>query len=348
MKNIGILFGGNSVESSVSIITAYQAKNVIKDICNTDLLFLDKDNNLFLINEKTNVKDFDTKKVIKKKFSFAQGGIQNLFSYKKYDCIINCCHGGDGENGKVSALLDFYNIAHTATSIYSSVIAMEKVKTKEVLKSKKINLVPYLYFDNFEKLKNTNFEINKFKFPLILKPNSLGSSIGVYLCNNKEELYNAAQIVFNIDNAIIVEKYIFPLVEYNIAVIKKDNKLIASEIEEPISTKDILSYEDKYLSGEKCGMKSLKRKLPAEIDTQLEKKIISTAKNIYKWLDFFGVIRLDFLFDNGEIYLNEINSIPGSMAGYLFEGKGITFTEILEILISEAENRFKQTKNITI
>ena len=338
MKEIYIIFGGATVEHDVSIVTALQTYGNIKDKYKAHLLYVTKDNHIYLV-DKTAPADYIDKDLLLKKSP--QVAIFNKGLYKvcgkklklisNIDCIINCCHGGVGEDGGLKAVMDFNAIAMTSANSISSGVCMDKEFAKLVASSLNIPTVEYavaskenMHLLNAESLGNN----------LIVKPCGLGSSIGVVktdLAGLKEQV----DIVLHLDNKVIVEREISPLVEYNCAVVRDGDNLILSEIEQPINKSDILSFEDKYISVDKT------RILPADISKEKQDLIYDYSKRIYQHLNLNGVVRIDYLYDTNSdtIYLNEINTIPGSLAYYLFEGLGITYTKLMEILINNASTK---------
>jgi D-alanine-D-alanine ligase len=189
-------------------------------------------------------------------------------------------------------------------------------------------------------------------YPVIVKPINLGSSVGIGLANDKNELLSAIDDAFLYANKVLVEHGIKNLREINCAVLGDVNEAIASECEEPLHKDEILSYEDKYLSNAKGGSKgmaSVQRKLPADLTVEMREKIRSMAVEAFKQLGCNGVARIDFMIDedNGSLYFNEINTIPGSLAFYLWEPIGMPYKELLNRLIDLALKRKREEENIT-
>ena len=187
--------------------------------------------------------------------------------------------------------------------------------------------------------------LNKITFPCIVKPAKLGSSIGISKCENKEELINALNLAFVFDLEVLIEPFLENFKEYNIALLKQNNEIVFSQIEQPLKKDEILSFQDKYLKNSKVkGMESLDRLIPANIELNEKKLIQKYAQKIYNALNFNGVIRIDFIWFNNKIYLNEINSIPGSLANYLFD---IPYNLLLENIIKEETKQFKDKDLLT-
>lgn len=335
MKNLHIIFGGASVEHDVSIVTALQTYNTLKDKYNITLLYCTNENHIY-ISKKTSSSDYiDKEALIKhsKQVAIVDRALYKISGKKlkflhNIDCVINCCHGGMGEDGGLKALLDFNQVASTSSSTLSSAICMDKEFAKLVAQSLGIPIVEYMAINKHNKDISQVANLGK---DLIVKPCGLGSSIGV-VKTDIEHLQENINVVLHFDDKVLIEKEIKPLIEYNCAVVRDGDNLIISQIEQPLNKSDILSFEDKYIATDKT------RILPAKISEDKQELIYDYSKRIYQHLNLNGVVRIDYLYSQDEdiIYLNEINTIPGSMAFYLFEGLGITYTKLMEILIKNA------------
>ena len=338
MKNLFIIFGGASVEHDVSIVTALQTYGNLKDKYKLGLLYCTKDNLMYLV-DKTAPADYIDKELLLKKAT--QVAIFNKGLYKvcgkklKFvcgiDCIINCCHGGVGEDGTLKAVMDFNSVAMTSASAISSGVCMDKEYAKLVAQSLDIPIVEYLVVDKYSRSVDNVKDLGE---SVIVKPCGLGSSIGV-VKSDLEHLNENIDVVLHLDDKVLIEREISPLVEYNCAVVRDGDNIILSQIEQPVNKSDILSFEDKYISVDKT------RIIPADILKDKQDLIYSYTKRIYQHLNLNGVVRIDYLYDqnNDTIYLNEINTIPGSLAYYLFEGLGITYIKLMEILINNASTK---------
>ena len=342
MKNLFIIFGGASVEHDVSIVTALQTYNSLKDKYTLSLLYCTKENLIYLVDKTTPADYINKEEVLKKapQVAIFNKGLYKLNGKKlkfvsSIDCIINCCHGGVGEDGRLKALLDFNQIPCTSASALSSGVCMDKEYAKLVAQSLSIPIVEYTVVDKYNK--NVD-NVKTFGESVIIKPCSLGSSIGV-VKSDLQHLNENIDIVLHLDDKVLIEREINPLVEYNCAAIRDGDQIILSQIEQPINKSEILSFEDKYISVDKT------RIIPADISKEKQDLIYDYTKRIYQHLDLNGVVRIDYLYDqnNDIIYLNEINTIPGSLAYYLFEGLGITYIKLMEILMNNATVKPLQT-----
>lgn len=337
--NIGIIIGGCSVESEISLISGSQAYlNLDNTKYNKTMFYLDKCNKLYIGKCLENIETFKTNNFTDLK-EVALRNINNQVYYylltkpkKLYpvDIFIPVVHGYGVEDGTISGYLDMYNATYTSSNLISSSTVQDKTVTKMILDKYKIDNVEY------QILLSKKDEI-LLDLPLIIKPAYLGSSIGINIAKTKEELNNALDEAFKYSNKVLVEKYINSYLEYNCAVIKNKDEYIVSAIEEVLHTKDILSFVDKYEDNNKMSDSS-NRIVPAILSMELQDKIENLSVYIYKIFNLSGVVRIDYIYDTDSkvLYVNEINNIPGSLAYYLFEPKEISFTKLLDILIHTA------------
>ncbi len=315
-----VLFGANSYEHEISIVSAITLKNVINK--EKIYIFCDKDREFYLIDEeKLKAKYFSSfeykkaQKLILKKGGFYQ---KLLLKEKKveFDLIINLIHGKDGEDGAISSLLDFFNIDYIGPRTEGSVISFNKEFTKLYAKSKNVETLPY-------QVLNKNFKQTiDFDFPIIIKPLRLGSSIGLSVVKKNSELEYALDVAYEFDDDILIEPFYDNIKEYNLAGIKSKDGFVFSIIEEP-KKESILDFDKKYLDFSRS--EGANR---AELSKELEKRIQNNFKNIYGTLFEGAIIRCDFFYKDDKIYLNEINPIPGSLSNYLFNN----FNDILSMI----------------
>ena len=340
MKKLCVIFGGESSEHDISIITGMQlSKNFYTD--EIEKIYFGLDNKFYLATKVNDMKFFEDKEKIKlKEIIFHDGAVfQKGLTLKKLfdvECVINCCHGGIGENGDLAGFFEVNKIKCTSSSSLSSHIAMDKNLTKELLK----DIVPTVKGvrvtkSNFDEV--TKLIAENFSFDLIVKPNSLGSSIGVKACNI-ETYVDQIEAIFTLGDDALVEERVVEIAEYNQACFKSKDGLVLSAIEHPISKHEFLTFEDKYKTKSKT--KGSDREIPAKISPELEEQIINYTSKIYEKLGVNGVVRIDYIFDKATstLYFNEINTIPGSMAFYLYEPLGIDYITLVENLIKNAED----------
>ncbi|MGN1208570.1 MAG: D-alanine--D-alanine ligase family protein [Christensenellales bacterium] len=353
MKNLIVLFGGKSAEHDISLITANLALNALDEQkYNIFPIFIDKLNHWFWAkNFKNNItQNFDKVEVFLK---FGEKSLfkKTLFGIKKIvdiDCALLCCHGLHGEDGTIQSVLELCNIPYSSSNPLSSGICMDKVVMKILLEKFEFNVVPYLYFyrQDFEQNKSEIFEKieKKLDFPVIIKPANLGSSIGISVAKNRVELEKAVETALCFDNKILVEKALENFKEINCACLGHAKDVIISSLEEPISYKEFLTFDEKYLSSNK---KSAKRIYPAKVSIDTKKEIQQSSAEIFDKFELSGVVRIDFMICDNIVYVNEINTIPGSVAYYLFEKENLSFSEVLDKMIDSATMKQAEKQNLT-
>lgn len=342
MKNIAIIFGGGSCENDVSIITGIQAfNNIDKQKYKVYAIYL-TDNKFYLINKPT-VEHFvsNTKKIgeqvvfcANKLCCVNKKSIKNL---AQIDCALLCTHGGIGENGSLQGYLEVCGIPYTCGSVEVSSIGMSKTLSKIMFESLGICVLPYVSFSSKDERKAcVDNAVKKLGLPIIVKPNSQGSSIGIEVAKTVEELSNAVDVAFEYDERIILEAALTNFDEYNCAVMNNNDDIVISSLEQPTKWQDYLSFEDKYMGFGK--MSCCERIFPAKCSQEVKIAIHSIAMTIYQYLYINGIVRMDFLVDkdSGSVYINEINTIPGSLAFYLFSDKNMDMSAVIDALISQA------------
>ena len=320
MKNILLIFGGNSHEHEVSIKSAENIyKYIDKSIFHIDSVYISKKNIWYKFDN--NFKQINIKKLNK---------VDNIINtIKKYDLIFNIIHGNDGEDGKLESFFELFNIKYIGSNNAGSFICMNKSITKLLLESHNIKTTPFVIFKN---LKDT---MNKLSFPMIVKPDNCGSSIGISKVNNELELKNAIKSAKKYSKRILIEKYIKAR-EFECAVLEVDGYIKVSNVGEIILNNELYDYNDKYVKNKST------INIPAEISEKLRKKIKNISKKAFTICGCKGLARIDFLYDykNKKLYLNEINTLPGftdiSMYPSLFNFEGISYKELLTILITNA------------
>lgn len=378
-KNIAVIFGGKSTEHDISILSSMQVMEAL-DKTKYEILpiYIEKTGKWLFGEKLTSVETF--KHFITKSLSEVailptdnQLYIKKLGKFKpfkKIDCAFIIMHGLNGEDGTIQGLLELANIPYTSSGILASSIGIDKLAQKRVFESLSIPVVPYAFLTRreYEKL-NKKIQLESLTFPVVVKPNRLGSSIGISFCKNQKQLNKALELAFKFDSVVLIEKAVKKLKEINISVLGYNGDILLSTTEQPITSHELLTFSDKYCGGQKgksvakstnkisnssnCfgtknGMQSLSRIVPAKIDFNTKQLIETYAKQIFIELDCKGVIRIDFLFDETKkvLYVNEVNTIPGSLAFYLWEHKGISFTEELDKIVEIAllEHHDKNSK----
>ena len=253
-------------------------------------------------------------------------------------------HGLNGEDGTLQGLLELANVPYTSTSVAGSAVGMDKILMKQVFRGAGLPVLPDTWFTRTFYEKDPEAVIRQVEddigYPVFVKPANLGSSIGVGRAGNAEELKDSLTLAFEYDRRVLVEKGLNKPIELNCSVLGYDGETEASPIEMPINNDAFLDFKDKYLaSGGSKGMASLHRVLPAPIEEGLKDEIQTLSKTIFRLLDCKGVVRIDYMFDRDseKLFITEINTIPGSLAFYLWENAGMKYNVLIDHMIGYAE-----------
>ena len=369
---VGLFFGGKSVEHEVSIISAIQAFNAFdREKYDVVPIYITKDNEFYVGDAVGKIEEYrDIPALLKKSTRIIivnDGGKTKLVRYpsKKFgnnteteiDVAFPVVHGTNVEDGALQGYFQTLNIPYVGCDVVSSAVGMDKYVMKAVLKDNGIPVLDCVTVTAMEYAKSPDKVIaeieEKIGFPTIIKPINLGSSVGIKIGHEKSSLAEALDYAFTFSGKILAERAITNLREINCSVCGDKDEAIAAECEEPIGSDEILSFEDKYVSGgakdsKSGGMASLKRKIPADISGEMREEIRSLAVKAFRCLGCSGVSRIDFMIDVAEnkVYLNEINTIPGSLAFYLWEAVGVKYPQLLDRMVSLALKRERETKNL--
>jgi len=337
LKNIIVLFGGESVERDVSIITGLLTLNSIdKEKFNPVPIYISDSGEWFTGDSLFDIETYKELDQAKLKKVTLLSGENKLYAIKgkrlkellTIACAINCCHGGNGENGSLIGELNLHKIPFVSPAVMPSALAMDKEITKYVLRGIGVKVLPCKGVSDISELDKL-----KVKFPVVVKPAKLGSSVGIKVAENEKQLELAISNALRYDEKAIIERRLSGFTEINCACYMGETGIKVSECEKPIGKTEILSFEDKYKAG--------KRQFPARISPELSSKIKRLTCKIYQKLGFSGVIRIDYFIDaKGEVYVNEINSVPGSMAYYLFCENLSDFSVMLTEMIAQAEKEY--------
>lgn len=353
LKKVIVIFGGVSPEHDVSIITGCLALNCVdKTKFDPVPVYVDKTGKWFIGNELFKLrffKNYQEKKLTRVNVIANDNALYRFPCKKKLFSVyaaINCMHGGNGENGTIGALFELCGIPFTDGNLFSSAVSMDKSYTKILAKGLGVATVPYVKItraDFYKDRKNAVVKIiEKLPLPLIVKPANTGSSIGISVVKTEKELENGLFYAFKFDKKIIVEKFVENFAEINCAAYLKNGEIIVSELEKPILSHDILTFDDKY-SGVKEGLK--KREFPATVPCKVRNQVRETTRKIYENLEFTSVVRMDYICLEDTVYLNEINSVPGSLSYYLFCDKTSGLTDLLTGFLDEAVKNFLAKKS---
>lgn len=334
MKKIAIIFGGDSYENEISTITAFFVNNACFLRYKIYPIFI-KNNEFFLCKNSINLEKIAI--FSKKDFTpvlFCKKGFVYYGTKKKVelDCVVNCCHGGDGENGALAGLFSCLTIPHTAADVFGSALFMDKGYTKVFLQENGLPYLPYRILKG-ELNESIGAELG---YPLIVKPARLGSSIGIGLASDTDKLRENYVFATHFDDKILVEKALTNFCELNCAAYLLSGEVIVSEVEEINNRSAVYDFGTKYLHDD------AERSIPPRtVPEFFVNKAMEYTKIIYEQADLKGVIRVDYLFDRDEerLFVNEINVIPGSLAFYLFQKKGIPFVKLVSDMIEEGIRR---------
>lgn len=360
---LGVIFGGESVEHEVSIISAIQAMNKMdSEKYEIIPIYITKDRQWYtgeMLKEIETYSDLSLiKRYAKNVVLYEDNGkfvLQNKKGFrrivKEIDMVFPIVHGTNVEDGVLQGYLESIGIPFVGGDVYASAVGQDKIFMKEIFRENDLPVCDYAWFydteyeDDNEKVLA---HVEKLTYPVIIKPATLGSSVGIKTAHNKEELKVAIDEAIKYDHKIVVEKLVENLMEVNISVLGNYSNQQVSAIEQVIPTKDFLTYEDKYLGSSKTkgkiggkfktskGMVSTSRVIPAPLPKKMKEEVEKVAVGAFKALGSSGVVRIDFLVDEKEkkIYINEVNNIPGSLSFYLWEPIGKEYTELLDDMIN--------------
>ncbi len=336
MKNLAIVYGGDSCERDISIITAIQLMHNINPSKYKFYAVMQTGGEFYWMKSWEGVDNYISYKPNPKDRVFFQrdglykqtGRCRKLASI---DCVVLCNHGGDGENGTLQGYFCTLGLPITSPNVCASAIGMNKYLSKLIFRSLGCNVVDGVLYESGQ---NLQYSIQDLTFPLIVKPNCQGSSIGISTAHDMGELAEAVEIATQYDSKVVIEQALTNFVEINVALMRKGDQILVSSPEQPLNWQEFLSFEDKYISTGK--MNGGGRIYPAQVEPKLWADIEYMAKKIYTALDMSGVVRMDFLTTQDGAYINEINTIPGSMAYYLFAEQGLDYEDIIDSIVEQS------------
>lgn len=321
---IALLFGGKSFEHDISIITTNIIYHALKDKHDLFLIYIDKEGIIRLIDELDLDNITSGKKY--KTINFINHGFKRGFKKYKIDVMISLMHGINGEDGLASNIANLFNIPYVGSNNISSAVLMDKYFSYAILSSLCINVI------NTQQLLESE-EISNINYPMIVKPARLGSSIGIKKIVSENELESCLDDAFKFDSKLIIQPYINNFKEYNQAAYIFKGEVVVSNVEEVFKNDDILSFDDKYLS-------DTNKKHIIIKDKEFVKKVSEITRKIYTEFELSGVVRIDYMFFDNKVYVNEINTTPGSLAYYLFkEPIDILLEKIIENSLYENQNK---------
>ena len=325
MPTVGVFFGGRSSESEVSVITGLLACNLLRSGRDRVVpVYLPPEGGMVTGRLRAVEDVLARKKLVRVRLAgktLVREGSGRAAA--RLDAALNCCHGGMGEDGTLAALFAWNGLPSASPALAESAVFMDKWLTKIAARGLSLPVAPAAV-----------------GYPLVVKPVRLGSSIGVSVVRAKEELSAALALAFSLDRAALLERYFPQKRDVNCAAAYLDGEVRLSPPEEVFSAGDVLSYREKYEEGRggKC---------PADLPAEIAERIREMTRTLYTAFGMRGVVRADFLVVGDEVYFNELNMVPGSLAGYLFGGSLIEVRGFLEALVAEALRPVREKRIVT-
>lgn len=372
MLNVAVFFGGRSVEHDVSIVTAQQLmQNIDRKTHKVIPVYITRDGDWFSGAKLSTIEAFQHfdkgDPSITRVYIPANTKVKQLYRFntekklfhkadpvfEKIDVAILAMHGLNGEDGTLQGLLELADIPYTSSGVLGSAAGMDKILMKAAYIGAGFPVLPYTFFDREAWHKDMEAVLDaceaKLHYPLFVKPSNLGSSIGISKAHDRNELKTAIDIAAGYDRRILVEQGLDSPKEINCSAMGFGNEVTASVCEMPYNADEFLTFSDKYLNGGKnqASMEALARRIPAPISEELTKRIQKMSVDIFKLMDCKGVVRIDYIGDKNleNLYVNEINTIPGSLAFYLWEPLGISYQKLIDKLIDYAMLAHKAKKS---
>lgn len=374
--NIGVFFGGKSTEHEISCITGNQTVHAIdKDKYDVLPIYISKNSEFYIGEELLDLANYskivsDPDSILTKVVIYKNGSrvviqpVKGIFSKLRYiDVAFPCVHGTNVEDGSLAGFLQMLDIPYTSCDVLGGAVGQDKATMKDIFKANDIPMVDYfvVYGKDFNEKYNEYFaKAKKLKFPVIAKPANLGSSVGIQVIKTPQEFKDKVSECLNYDFKVVVERMVQNLKEVNISVLGTQDNAKVSAIEEV--TNGFLDFNKKYQPngskkigakssklGASKGMASTVRKVPAKLLVAQKKTIETTALKVFNILNSNGCVRIDFMIDNktNKVYCNEINTIPGSLAYYLWKEVGVDFSQECDELIHNALNRYAKREKKT-
>lgn len=370
--NVAVFFGGRSVEHEISVISALQAINAFdRNKYNIIPIYISKQGRWFTGPLTLDIRNYKDMKSLEEKseevYMRPEYGDYNLYRanpgggifskknpvYEELHVAIPVLHGSHGEDGMFEGLLETIGIPFAGCDTLSSANGMDKITMKMILRSEGIPVVDYVWFTDKEWISGKERIIARIEselgYPVIVKPANLGSSVGIGAASDRDTLIEKIDNAERFSQRIIVEHKVEDMMEINCSVLGDADEHESSVCEEPISKGEFLSYEEKYGGGAKAGMQASEKKIPADIPVEMSEAIRKMAGETFRVLSCHGVSRVDVMVDrkDNSIYVNEINTIPGSLSFYLWEESGISFTDLMDRLVELALKRKRETDRKT-
>ncbi len=360
MRKVAVFFGGKSCENEISVLTGVFVMNVLdKEKYSLYPVYVHTDGGMYTSPKMTDLNVFREKKYSSFERVFFDGGTmyalnatkRKLKSIAKIDVALNCCHGGLGEGGGVSAMMEWNTIPIASPDLTSSGVFMDKSMTKLALRALNIPTVEYIRVNESDYQKRGAFLLktieSKLKYPVVVKPAHLGSSIGISLARNETEAKQAIENAFTLDDRVVLERYLEEKTDVNCAACMLKGEICVSEPETAFG-EGIYSFEEKYVKRDRVSQADFSEKGGGRVALKgdLREKIRAYTKTVYKRMNLQGVVRMDYLVSEGKAYLCEVNTVPGSLAYYLFcervSDARAFFSDLLEEALEQAKTKTKK------
>lgn len=362
---VGVFFGGRSTEHEISVISANQAINAFNpDKYEIVPIYISKDGHWYTGRDLLTLSNYRDMKALTAKSTEVYMrpiyGDFNLYAVKKplfgkdvvatLDVVVPVLHGTNVEDGRFEGVLETIGIPYAGCDTLSSANGMDKITMKMILRADNIPVVDYVWFTDHQWATDRDAMIQNVEstlgYPVIVKPADLGSSIGIGAAHNREELIERLDNAARYSRRIIVEHMVTALREINCSVLGDVDEYETSVLEEPIKAEEILSYGDKYMGG---GMHAAQKRIPAQLPDDVAAECRRLAGETFRVLSCHGVSRVDLIMDDatGKVYVNEINTIPGSLSYYLWEAAGLSFEHLMDRLVKLALKRRRDEQGKT-
>ncbi len=373
-QRVAVIYGSRSVEHEVSIITALQVMSALdRNKYEIIPVYISKDGvwytgpELFTGSPTADIKTHD--RLIKTGvpvgtvalppdprigglISPAVSGLMTRTRVIPVDVVVPVVHGTHGEDGTLQGLLELADIPYVGAGVVGSAVGMDKIVAKGVLREAGLKVVDYVWFTRQEWEGDPDGMVARVKegpgLPAFVKPANLGSSIGIGKATDEGELREAVNVAATYDRRILVERALEGVMEINCSVIG-NHQPVPSVCEQPVSWERFLTYDEKYMRSAEAGMKGAERRIPAPISDELTRKIQDMAVTAFRAANCRGIARVDFLLDpeDGTVYINELNTIPGSYSFYLWSATGIRPSELMDRLIGWAIEAHAEKRKTT-
>ncbi len=363
--NVAVIYGSRTCEHDVSVISGMQAAGALdKQEYNVERVYIAGDGKWYVgqaLKDITFYQKPDFARLIRvipaagdgklcllraprRKGFFARAFGKDDTLYGEYDVVLPVLHGMNGEDGTLQGMLELFNVPYTSASVMGSSVGMDKIAMKQLYKGCGIPVLEGVWFTRAEwgedRRRFLDHAEAALRYPMFVKPANLGSSIGIARADDRESLEDAIDTACSYDRRILIEQGVEEPREVNCAVVGYGGTAKASVLEMPVTQKELLDFSDKYLRSAKGGakgMQSLARRIPAPIADEMTERVQSLALEVFRAMDLKGVVRIDFIIDKDDnLYVNEANIIPGSLAFYLWEPVGVPFAKLLDIMIEDA------------